>query len=611
VIAEIPWSGAGSGVVAGGSPLFPSGRQRLQIAGLGAGQTPTIVGPWAFERPHTHDGSTKTETLARGRAWRLQSGAWVGAPLLDESATSERLASIAADVNDDGVIVGAIAEPLDPWIGGRWFVRPAYWLPGTGGPTAHLLGQPDLPCLDESLLGGVAWAVGPGERPIVAGAVFGACRAGEPEAFAASLAGAPAAAPVVMPLQGGAFDCATEDAGDPVLSEALAVGNAPQGDAFAVGLEIAAASQAGPGGPSCLIPAVFCDGYLQSRVRALAWEVAGTPPTPQTITVRAVAEAAAYRFHAFDGAAGPAAGGEPAWSVAGGTSLPNALLVGGQEQQPPVPCRLHATAYLGYLPGTEMHGVHADQGVAYDVHEAIVDAADPPGGPGEARTASAIAAICRAEAANEAAVYLAGGTRYPGLIAASDPPYGVLWLGTRDGEGGWEWCGRNVNNFDVAWKHSLDLIFHAIHDIHPTGIAVGYASENNATKLVLLTSLSDLNGDLKVNGADLGALLADWGPGPGGGTYLPGDLNRDDVINGADLGILLTAWNAVFAPVHMDCDAKMWRPISPIDVASTAVLLGFEGLDDLGSHCLALDPGDAAALGEYVSVLTNILHQED
>jgi hypothetical protein len=605
VIAEIPWTVPG----AGGSPLFPTGRQRFQIAGLPA--TPIIVGPSTFQRPHTYNGSTDTETLARGRAWRLQSGVWVGVPLMDETATSERLASISADVNDDGFIVGAIAEPIDPWVGGRWFIRPAYWLPGSGGYTAHLLAQPSLPCLDESPVGGVTWGVGPGAQPIVAGSAFAACRADEPEAFAASLAGAPTTAPTMMPLHNGGFACTMEDPGDPVLSEALAVGVTPQDHAFAVGIERAESGQAGPGGPTCLIPAAFCDGYLQYDIRALSWEIDGSPPAPQAITVRAVAESVDFRFRAFDGAAGPAAGDEPAWSVAGGTSLPNALTVGGEEQQPPVPCRLHATAYLGYLPGTEMYGVNSNQGVAYDVHDAIVDAADPPGNPTELRTASAIGAICRAEAANEAAVYLAGGTRYPGLIAASDPPYGVLWLGRRDGEGGWEWCGRNVNDDDVAWRPNNDLGILAIHDIAPSGIAVGVATAPNILKLVLFTSLSDLNGDLKVNGADMGALLADWGPGPGGGTYLPGDLNRDDVINGADLGILLTAWNAVFAPVHMDCNAKMWRPISPIDVASTAVLLGFEGMDGLGEHCLAIAPNDAASLGEYVSTVAHILHQED
>jgi hypothetical protein len=168
-----------------------------------------------------------------------------------------------------------------------------------------------------------------------------------------------------------------------------------------------------------------------------------------------------------------------------------------------------------------------------------------------------------------------------------------------------------LNNFDVAWKHSVDLNIHAIHDVHPTGVAVALASESNAKKLVLLTSLCDLTGDFKVNGADMGMLLADWGAGPGGGVYLPGDLNRDDVVNGADFGILLAAWNSTFVPVHMDCAAKLWLPISPIAIAATALLLGFGGLDDLGAHCTTLDPGDAAALGEYVSVLTHILHQED
>lgn len=46
----------------------------------------------------------------------------------------------------------------------------------------------------------------------------------------------------------------------------------------------------------------------------------------------------------------------------------------------------------------------------------------------------------------------------------------------------------------------------------------------------------DLNGDGSVDGADLGALLGQWG-GPGSG-----DLNNDGVVDGADLGSLLGAW---------------------------------------------------------------------
>ena len=52
--------------------------------------------------------------------------------------------------------------------------------------------------------------------------------------------------------------------------------------------------------------------------------------------------------------------------------------------------------------------------------------------------------------------------------------------------------------------------------------------------------LADLFVDHQVNGADLGVLLAFWGPA---NPALPSaDINRDGVVNGADLGYLLNAW---------------------------------------------------------------------
>ncbi len=48
----------------------------------------------------------------------------------------------------------------------------------------------------------------------------------------------------------------------------------------------------------------------------------------------------------------------------------------------------------------------------------------------------------------------------------------------------------------------------------------------------------DLNGDKAVNGADLGLLLASWGPCQG----CDADLNGDGTVDGADLGLLLSAW---------------------------------------------------------------------
>ena len=51
--------------------------------------------------------------------------------------------------------------------------------------------------------------------------------------------------------------------------------------------------------------------------------------------------------------------------------------------------------------------------------------------------------------------------------------------------------------------------------------------------------IADLFVDRKVDGADLGVLLGQWGVAAPGTV---GDINRDSVVNGADLGILLGAW---------------------------------------------------------------------
>ena len=49
----------------------------------------------------------------------------------------------------------------------------------------------------------------------------------------------------------------------------------------------------------------------------------------------------------------------------------------------------------------------------------------------------------------------------------------------------------------------------------------------------------DLNGDGQITGADLGLLLASWGPC----VDCAADLNNDDEVTGADLGLLLAGWS--------------------------------------------------------------------
>ena len=51
------------------------------------------------------------------------------------------------------------------------------------------------------------------------------------------------------------------------------------------------------------------------------------------------------------------------------------------------------------------------------------------------------------------------------------------------------------------------------------------------------TCPADINGDLIVDAADLGLLLAAWGNGD------PlRDFNQDGQVDGADLGLLIGAW---------------------------------------------------------------------
>ena len=52
----------------------------------------------------------------------------------------------------------------------------------------------------------------------------------------------------------------------------------------------------------------------------------------------------------------------------------------------------------------------------------------------------------------------------------------------------------------------------------------------------------DLTGNGIVDGADLGTILAYWGPRTQDPTSIASDLNGDGLINGADLGVLLAIW---------------------------------------------------------------------
>jgi hypothetical protein len=71
-------------------------------------------------------------------------------------------------------------------------------------------------------------------------------------------------------------------------------------------------------------------------------------------------------------------------------------------------------------------------------------------------------------------------------------------------------------------------------------IAAGAPDFNRDTVPDNCQCIADLFVDHQVNGADLGALLAFWGPvNPAAPST---DINRDGNVDGADLGHLLNAW---------------------------------------------------------------------
>lgn len=111
--------------------------------------------------------------------------------------------------------------------------------------------------------------------------------------------------------------------------------------------------------------------------------------------------------------------------------------------------------------------------------------------------------------------------------------------------GGWEWVtGEPVDflNWNVGEPNDLPageniselLGDGSWNDVTPTteclGVIIEYESDEPECP-------ADLNGDDKVDGADLTNLLAAWGASGGAA-----DLNGDGMIDGADLTIVLAAW---------------------------------------------------------------------
>ncbi len=84
----------------------------------------------------------------------------------------------------------------------------------------------------------------------------------------------------------------------------------------------------------------------------------------------------------------------------------------------------------------------------------------------------------------------------------------------------------------------------------------------------------DLNGDGIVNGADMGLLLAQWGPCAG----CDADLNGDGIVNGADMGLLLANWTSGGAGREALADGRDLEDTTEFDLMAGDIRYRNEGL---------------------------------
>ena len=90
---------------------------------------------------------------------------------------------------------------------------------------------------------------------------------------------------------------------------------------------------------------------------------------------------------------------------------------------------------------------------------------------------------------------------------------------------GWRMNNGNIQNLgNQTWWSMTDAVEH--------NLTVVYSEAQDTN-----SGISDLNGDGKVDGADLGLMLGNWGNSG------IGDLNLDGIVDGGDLGVLLAVWS--------------------------------------------------------------------
>ena len=118
-------------------------------------------------------------------------------------------------------------------------------------------------------------------------------------------------------------------------------------------------------------------------------------------------------------------------------------------------------------------------------------------------------------------------------LGGTDAPDGT-WIDSLAGPD----AGFATRSAIVVWNVTTDCDTNGVPDQLQIAVNPNLDADNNG----LLDSCppigpADLDGNGRVDGADLGLMLGNFN-GPG-----VGDINHDGIVNGADLGLLLDAWS--------------------------------------------------------------------
>lgn len=190
----------------------------------------------------------------------------------------------------------------------------------------------------------------------------------------------------------------------------------------------------------------------------------------------------------------------------------------------------------------------------------------------------------------------------------------AIWFGSPD-DGPSAFCVAIADDEALPCSDPEFSVYRA-HDVNRWGhVAVVLEIANSSPPAFaagVLTHVADLDGNLRVDGADLGLLLLNW-CSSGCDEELVADLDCDGIVDGADSGVLLSAWSGSdFVAIEPLCtcgssESMMTGPssISESEWASAAESLGFPSLGALAEWGKTATKQQLDAVGSALAVLAS------